>query len=142
VQVPLDPAAHLIAGRHDAAAGGGQVGGEPLDLPLTLGKLGRVALGLLAEPFSCAASTVAETASSTTATSTSSTWARNGSNATDSATGTTRAAPVQAACRIRALVLALLPSFRLAAMRRKARKTPQSKRRFRPVWPPARVQRS
>jgi hypothetical protein len=49
MQVPLDPAAHLIAGRHDAAAGGGQVGGEPLDLPLTFGKVGRVALGLLAE---------------------------------------------------------------------------------------------
>jgi hypothetical protein len=49
MQVPLDPAAHLIAGRHDAAAGGDQVGSEPLDLPLTFGKLGRVALGLLAE---------------------------------------------------------------------------------------------
>jgi hypothetical protein len=49
VQVPLDPAAHLIAGRHDAAAGGGQVGGEPLDQPLAFGQLSGVALGLLAE---------------------------------------------------------------------------------------------
>jgi hypothetical protein len=46
VQIPFDPAAHLIAHGEDPAAGGGQLGRELLDLPLPFGQLLGVPLGL------------------------------------------------------------------------------------------------
>jgi hypothetical protein len=54
VQIPSDPAAHLIAHGEDPAAGGGQLGRELLDLPLPFGQLLGVPFGLLPQfPFPC-----------------------------------------------------------------------------------------
>jgi hypothetical protein len=47
VQIPFDPAAHLIAHGEYPAAGGGQLGRELLDLPLPFGQL----LGVPFGPF-------------------------------------------------------------------------------------------
>jgi hypothetical protein len=46
VQIPFDPAAHLISRGEDPAAGGGQLGRELLDLPLPFGQLLGVPFGL------------------------------------------------------------------------------------------------
>ena len=54
VQIPFDPAAHLIAHGEDPAAGGGQLGRELLDLPLPFGQLPGVPFGLFPQfPFPC-----------------------------------------------------------------------------------------
>ena len=54
VEIPFDPAAHLVADGEDPAAGGGQLSRELLDLPLPFGQLLGVPFGLFPQfPFAC-----------------------------------------------------------------------------------------